>query len=728
MSAYVNDSFEDSSSSSDSSTLSIESVRVVVRREDPMARLEKNEKEVDQVTEEALKAPELFKKAEPRRIKTPEPIEEPKEKPKESEAWVVEFGSPNRSHDRKMTRKERNAMLGKHLKGIGSLGADSEGNEVGRIGGGGLQVMKLDGLANLSAVIPDYPMTTRAHLMERVVFRIPRLLCIQKQYPRSCGMSSFVSIYNYLYSWLGESELGADRAPLTQERIMDILGFPPPFGEISWGSFTGNATLLRWFHALNHHFNLPGRAYILYKVHGAGNTQRKYELSDPHASHEDAALKAMKKALRDPHCALIYHCYNHYMVPVGFQEIPHHQVDNLKPVVPPEETDCSIFIGEVSRGKHDALYARKWKDIVKDLSTHGSTFFNIRHPELGLQQRGKKAAAQPTPTPPSASVVPPFSPELMTMMNHEVNHAGLSTPRPAAERFTPRFVDPQATPRSNRSSRPPSTGHTNPGSPYDLSRGPLHLPEMYSPKPKSIVPSLNRSLVKLESSGSYHNGENLSSRGSVLPSSAAPAFPSLPKDAGSTSSRSPRSFSVTALSSEALSQWDQSGTSNPALSGVMPLQATTLIPSQPALSTGSASVSMAIPEECPRSCRKRSGVPSARGKESECISPPASRRKQKIAGESPTAKRTNPSCVSPNTRAKPKNNLHCIICFRNDEIEPDINHFLSRPTSASSKKVSSRLSKKKVEVDESSSEDDNTSDDDAEFFSKFSESMEVRAL
>lgn len=33
--------------------------------------------------------------------------------------------------------------------------------------------------------------------------------------------------------------------PITQEEALTILGFKPPFGEIRFGPFTGNATLLR---------------------------------------------------------------------------------------------------------------------------------------------------------------------------------------------------------------------------------------------------------------------------------------------------------------------------------------------------------------------------------------------------------------------------------------------------------------------------------------------------
>ncbi|CAD2220072.1 hypothetical protein AGDE_13653 [Angomonas deanei] len=138
---------------------------------------------------------------------------------------------------------------------------DSEGNETK------LEVVKLDGMLDYDSLVPKNLTTTRSDLEKRLCLRLPRLLCVNKQYPRSCGISSLTSVYNYLYSSIGESEVGSSRPPVSQEELMTILGFEPPFGEIPWGGFTGNATLMRWFHAANRHFGLKGRAYILYKAH-----------------------------------------------------------------------------------------------------------------------------------------------------------------------------------------------------------------------------------------------------------------------------------------------------------------------------------------------------------------------------------------------------------------------------------------------------------------------------
>jgi hypothetical protein len=337
-----------------------------------------------------------------------------------AQAWIVDFGTSKPKPKRKMTKKEKDAIQESRLRSQASggsvaasvvvtgragdavlgLGADSEGNiavaAAGLHDGAALQVVQLDGLADRAAQVPTNLTTTRADLEQRLVLRLPRLLCVNKQYPRGCGIASLTSIYNYLYSWLGESAVGATRPPHSQEELMSILGFEPPFGEIAWGPFTGNSTLIRWFHALNRHFGLRGRAHILYKAHGHGKTTHLYP-------DNTAALVAVKAALRDPHCALIYHCYNHYMVPVGYQEIPHAQTDFLKPTVPVASCDTTIFIGEVSRGRHEAMYARKWEQVVKDIECKSPLYFNIRHPEKGVQRREPKpkktaATAEADPT------------------------------------------------------------------------------------------------------------------------------------------------------------------------------------------------------------------------------------------------------------------------------------------------------------------------------------------
>ena len=63
------------------------------------------------------------------------------------------------------------------------------------------------------------------------------------QHPKSCGISSFTSIWNYLYSTLGVG----DKNPVSTEEMLEILGFKPPYTKVNFGLFTGNTTLLKWF-------------------------------------------------------------------------------------------------------------------------------------------------------------------------------------------------------------------------------------------------------------------------------------------------------------------------------------------------------------------------------------------------------------------------------------------------------------------------------------------------
>jgi hypothetical protein len=162
---------------------------------------------------------------------------------------------------------------------------------------------------------------------------------------------------------------------------MTVLGFEPPFDQIRWGPFTGNVTLMRWFHALNSHFGVAGKAYYLYKGHGLGRTIG--------VSGEDAK-ELLKATLRNPCAAVVYHCHNHYMVPVGFQDVPFAPYDFYKPVVKASDCDTTIYIGEVSRGKHACMHVKKWRDIDTDIQTQFPSFFNIRQSEKGVQNRGEK--------------------------------------------------------------------------------------------------------------------------------------------------------------------------------------------------------------------------------------------------------------------------------------------------------------------------------------------------
>lgn len=56
-----------------------------------------------------------------------------------------------------------------------------------------------------------------------------------------------------------------DLYPVTQEQVLEILGFHPPYAEIRFGPFTGNETLMRWFRVLCSHFGVKGKAQYMWK-------------------------------------------------------------------------------------------------------------------------------------------------------------------------------------------------------------------------------------------------------------------------------------------------------------------------------------------------------------------------------------------------------------------------------------------------------------------------------
>ena len=74
----------------------------------------------------------------------------------------------------------------------------------------------------------------------------------------------------------------------------------------------------RWFRQLNNHFGVRGEAYYLYKPKGKSRT---IGLSG------EEALRRLKKGLHDPQMAFIYHSYNHYFCPIGYDDSPSKAVD-----------------------------------------------------------------------------------------------------------------------------------------------------------------------------------------------------------------------------------------------------------------------------------------------------------------------------------------------------------------------------------------------------------------
>jgi hypothetical protein len=74
----------------------------------------------------------------------------------------------------------------------------------------------------------------------------------------------------------------------------------------------------RWFKRLCNHHGVSGQAYYFYKPVGKGRT---------FGVRPGRALESLKEGLHNPAMAFIYHCYNHYFCPIGYEEVPKNATD-----------------------------------------------------------------------------------------------------------------------------------------------------------------------------------------------------------------------------------------------------------------------------------------------------------------------------------------------------------------------------------------------------------------
>lgn len=223
---------------------------------------------------------------------------------------------------------------------------------------------------------PEDPINHQA-VIERKVLDLRRWYCMSRpQYKTSCGISSVVSCWNYLFSCLGVGT----RPPITQEDALSILGFQQPYGDIKFGPFTGNNTLLTWFRAINRHYGVRGRGFYLYKPHGKNRTA---------GTTSQDALAQLKNGLRGTDVAYIYHCLNHYFCPIGFEDAPRHAGFAYRECPDRDEVDTWILIGDTSR-KHPSMHCKRWEDISADLNKQNPDFLDVRRLWRGPQQRRSK--------------------------------------------------------------------------------------------------------------------------------------------------------------------------------------------------------------------------------------------------------------------------------------------------------------------------------------------------
>ena len=114
------------------------------------------------------------------------------------------------------------------------------------------------------------------------------------------------------------------------------------FGDVEFGGFTGNVTLLKWFRKLCKIYHREGRAFVFWKMNGAGKTI---------GVDEDQALHKMMNGLKSENNAYVYHCHDHYMCPMGFEITPSNPPDAYKKLedIDEENLEHWIFVGEPSK-------------------------------------------------------------------------------------------------------------------------------------------------------------------------------------------------------------------------------------------------------------------------------------------------------------------------------------------------------------------------------------------
>jgi hypothetical protein len=221
------------------------------------------------------------------------------------------------------------------------------------------------------------PQITREEMEKRKCMDQRRWMAMARpQYPKSCGISSLTSVFNYLFSWLG----AGDMRPISTEEALEALGFNPPYTNVNFGSFTGNDTLIAWFGLLCRNFKVKGKAKISWKLHGKSQTP---------GIDKEQALENLMEGLNDPKRAYIYHCYNHYMCPIGYERTPIKPMDAYKKLEDIEELDTWLIIGEISKA-YPMFHVKKWKDVAQDIDCAMPYFFNIRKSDVGVQEKTAK--------------------------------------------------------------------------------------------------------------------------------------------------------------------------------------------------------------------------------------------------------------------------------------------------------------------------------------------------
>ena len=160
---------------------------------------------------------------------------------------------------------------------------------------------------------------------------------------------------------------------------MGILGFEQPFEEIRFGPFSGNSSILKWFSTLCKHFGVKGSARIFYKPKGTKNITSEHT--------PKTAWKSLKAGLHNSNKAYIYHCYNHYMCPVGYEEMPVEKHNVFKKDLElGKDTDAWLVLADQSKCQ-PTFTSLKWSDVMRDLTTEHPEYLDVRKLYRGIQTK-----------------------------------------------------------------------------------------------------------------------------------------------------------------------------------------------------------------------------------------------------------------------------------------------------------------------------------------------------
>jgi hypothetical protein len=140
---------------------------------------------------------------------------------------------------------------------------------------------------------------------------------------------------------------------------------------LDFGYFTYNETLITWYKLLCRMYGVKGKASIFYKKSGYGKTD---------VSEEEAKTKLVEGLVRGK-TAFIYHAYDHYFCPVGYELV--HKNSSEVTTAPCskllDESQLWILISE-SAPRFAPLRIVRWEDIERDLSTNYPQRYDIRNP------------------------------------------------------------------------------------------------------------------------------------------------------------------------------------------------------------------------------------------------------------------------------------------------------------------------------------------------------------